>query len=113
MCKIKDRDKIIRKITYHLYKDQVHQQTSVRGIYKHNRVTGEDGVDPFKHCKTIKSVKEVLLTSEREELTKIFKDDEYSTDFVLVKINKRNLSFFQQIFPYELNNSVRFIREVE
>lgn len=104
-----DKDKIIRKVTYHLYKDQVHEQSHVNGVYKYNQKTLEQtGVDPFKHCKTMREVKEVFLTSERKELTSIFAED---VDFVLVKIDKRKLNYFQQILPHELNNSVRFIKE--
>jgi len=104
-----DKDKIIRKVTYHLYKDQVHEQTQVRGVYKYNQKTCEaSGIDPFKYCKTLADVKRVLLTSEKKELVSIFKED---VDFVLVKIDKRKLNYFQQIFPNELINSVQFIKE--
>jgi len=102
------KDKIIRKMTYLMFRDQIHEQTSTRGIYKHNIVTGKPGIDPFKACKSLSDVKEVFLTDELETLEGLFRE---GCDFLLVKINKRNLTTFQQIFPYELNNSVRFIRE--
>jgi len=104
-----DKDKIIRKMTYHLYKDQVHEQSQVRGIYKYNQVTFEEsGLDPFKLCKTMADVRAVFLKAEKKELSSIFKE---GADFVLVKIDKRKLSYFQQILPHELNNSVKFIKE--
>jgi hypothetical protein len=108
--KSSDDEKIIRKVTFHLYKNQTHDQTQISSVYKSNRVTGELGKDPYKLCKNLKEVKEVLLTDEREVVSKIFKE---GFDFILFKINKGGLSVFQQIFPNELNNSVRFIKEVD
>lgn len=108
--KTSDEEKVIRKVTFHLYKNQTHEQTQISSTYKKNRRTGELNRDPYKLCKTLKEVKEVLLTEEREDVSKLFKE---GFDFVLFKINKGGLSVFQQIFPNEINNSVRFIREVD
>lgn len=104
---VAEKDKILRKVTYHLYKNKMHEQTSVRGIYKHNSVTGELGVDPFKSCKTYREIREVFLTKEKKELESLFNE---GADFILVKINKRDLTTFQQILPQDLINSVKFIR---
>jgi len=105
---VSEKEKIIRKMTYHMYKDKVHEQTSVRGIYKHNIVTGKLGVDPFKTCKTLDDVREVFIEKEKETIQGLFNE---GCDFVLAKIDKRNLTTFQQILPQDIINSVRFIKE--
>jgi len=102
------KEKTLRKMTFHLYRNQIHEQTHVSSFYKYNAVTGKKVTDPFKFCKTLKEVKTIFLTSEKKRVLEFF-DERF--DFVLFKINKRGLSVFQQLFPHELNNSVRFILE--
>ena len=104
------KDKIMRKITFQLYKDKKHEATHQSSLYKFNKLTGEEAIDPFKSCKTLDDVRQVLLTGKKKYLQQIFNEKE-KYDFVLVKINKRGLGIFQQIFPQELINSVRFIKE--
>ena len=98
---------IIRRMTIHLYQNQIHQQTEVVSLHKHNLVTGDLVEDPFKFCKNLKDVKEVFLTKEKKTISKLFEE---GFDFILAKIDKRGLSNFQQILPHELLNSVRFIK---
>jgi len=97
----------LRKITYHMYKNKVHEQTSTSSIYKVNPKTNEPGQDPFKDCKTLADVRKTFLEIEKEELESMFQE---GCDFVLAKIDKRRLNTFQQIFPQDLVNSVKFIR---
>ena len=102
--------KILRKITFHLYKDRIHQQTQEIGIYQNNNITGEKIVDPFKTCKTLEDIRKTLITKERATLLNLF-EEKIGWDFILVKVNKKGLNFFQQIFPTDLVNSIRFIKE--
>jgi len=106
----KNKDKILRKMTFQIYKNQKHESTQQSGIYKYNQVTGKEVADPFKKCKSLDDVKRVLIEDRPDYLKSIFSEEE-KPDFVLVKIDKRGLSVFQQIFPNELVNSVRFIKE--
>lgn len=98
---------ISRRITYHLYKDRVHDQTHIRSLSKYNKITGERSIDPYRGCKSLKDIKEQILLSDKKNLSSFFKE---GYDFVLVKIDKRGLSTFQQIFPNDLVNSIRFLK---
>jgi len=101
--------KIGRKITFQLFKDKKHDASHVSSMYKYNTKTGEKIVDPYKSCKGLDDVRQVLLVHLRKELLSFFNDEGY--DFVLAKINKRGMSHFQQIFPDELVNSINFIKD--
>jgi hypothetical protein len=97
--------KIIRKMTFHIYEDNCHATTQSTGIY-------EGGEDPFKDCTTLKEVREVFLTTAKKPLEQAFKEyDNEKIDFVLAKINKRNLSIFQKFSKYELSNTGSFVME--
>mgnify|MGYP003611288050 CR=1 FL=1 len=102
--------KIARKITYHLYRDCVHEQTHISSLYKFNVVTGARNLDPYQGCKSLGDVKNQILISDRKNLSHFFKE---GYDFVLAKIDKRGLCTFQQIFPNDLVNSIRFLKEID
>lgn len=99
---------VLRKITFHLYADGVHQQTHISKLYKHNKITGDKVVDPYMSCKNIKDIKENVLYYHKKELNSFFEE---GFSFVLVSVNKRRLGTFQQILPTDLLNSVRFITD--
>jgi len=96
----------IRKVTVHRYINKEATSHSERTILKGNE-------DPFKKCKTLKDVRKVLLCNMKDFLLKEFKvyGEEGNVDFLTVKIDKRNLSSFQQITIFDLHNSTRFIMD--
>ena len=91
-------------MSFEVYVDKVNQYTQKRGVYE----TGEDN---FKHCKSLKEIRDIFLTKEKDTLRDAFKIDGKKADFVLAKVNKKGLATFQCFYDWELENSTRFIKE--
>jgi len=97
---IKNEEKIKRRITFQLFKNKVGTEFHKRSIYKINRVSGEENNDPYRECKTLADVRQVLLTVDKDTLASLFSE---GFDFILVKIDKRNLTSQQQFFPDDIS----------
>ena len=93
-----------------IFKDKKHDSTHELSIYKYNKVNGKLNIDPFASCKNLKDVRDIFLTDQKNVLLDIFKESE-EYDFVLAKINKRNLGVYQQFFPQDFTASLRFIKD--
>lgn len=92
-----------RKMTFYIFRNDFHQETGTT-TFK------DPSTDPFESCKNLKDVRDVFLTKERETLASLFEDmDDMPVDFILAKINKRNLSNFICFYKKDLYNSTRFM----
>lgn len=95
--------KLGRKVTIEIYEDNYHTQTQESTSYKTD-LKGDPIVDIFKDCKKLSDVRDVLLLTKKGR--DIIKTSFSEADFILVKINKRGLSFKQMIEKYEFENCI-------